>query len=60
MKQVSTMMMLIIAEKIADIVKIVNMKMLMVENYNEDNKLEKETTCQMNLLTVKNMRTICW
>ena len=31
-------MMLTTAEKVADIVKIVNMKMLMIDNYNEDNK----------------------
>ena len=34
----STIMMLTTAEKVADIVKIVNMKMLMIDNYNEDNK----------------------
>ena len=32
------LMMLKTAEKVADIVKIVNMKMLMIDNYNEDNK----------------------
>ena len=53
MKQVSTMIMLIIAEKVADIVKIVT-------NYDEENKLAKVTTCKINLLTVKNMWTICW
>ena len=53
MKQVSTMMMLIIAEKVADIVKIVNMKILMIDNYNEDNKLAIKTTCKINLPTVK-------
>ena len=31
-------MMMITAGKVADIVKIVNMKMLMINNYNEDNK----------------------